>query len=1037
MSGPTRVVFDPKAVIRDISHLQQVVEGNSDTLDIHLGLVTGISGEVDTINDTLDIHLGLVTGISGEVDTINDTLDIHLGLVTGISGEVDTINDTLDIHLGLVTGISGEVDTINDTLANKASMFNIDSLGNVNLLTKRVNVKLNLGFYGADGGGFAPEQELRLFEQPVSLTAQAVEPILVKIIRMKDLKFDKTFIASESDPVNYETYLPRDRYLWSTEFDIDINNNKNYFLRYLDSFWDGNINQLEVVENGPGKLDDETVANPALWPRDKNGKHLPNCTVTMDGNVILNVIEQTNPELYNLPFNDYYGRFALLQSDPSYTYSTWFIDPDANGGSAAIDSEVFPARIFFQPANFNKVEPNYVDPMIIAIGDLDISFVNFIKPTDTDISKSVEDYIDAVYLTDYPNNAKSVADNAILSYNKAFQNMFDIVKQELGMKTPNSLGTWGFSSDTVFLNNKTYFVTTVVLENVLIEYDNSNNNHKVFPLVMDLSNNGVDKECKLLIPGFGGRYKLFLDKDGITLNIYGNSLDFKNGYKLYGGESVKEVWQVTQVENNGDYTLPVVDLLTNNMFTNYNLELFTNNNVNFTTPITANTIDISGLNYNNEVWDIQSVNNNELIALIKKEYFSGYKKLAATDFAVRLYKLKNGIKSLTSNETTAIDNLYTKYVSIITGRWVNTTYNSYQKPDVIINLDLSFNSITDLSYIEILTNAGLTEFRANELGLTSIKKLNDNAMVKFNLTNNTFTESNGFNKSNFGPSVSESNGNGRGKFSIVETQEGIKWIHVVSRAGARDNFPSVYNIPYDFNNGEDFNACLPNIDGNTNPYINYTFFNSVQVPHGKNNSIIYTNNDVGFVSVKADFDSSYAPIDIIGTPGIPQKYYYSFLTNSAIVRDRLNLSDRFCGIFKQMSPYGQNLILDDFFDYNISNNSSCVLSIFDMSENKIVDNFWLMSKQFATTDLLGTDISVNIPIFYTNDIIESFAYDSINKKIIALPSSYLGGRNLSSALSSAAPYYLDNNNKYNVMKTQHQYTYYIAEYDVDLSAYTT
>ena len=173
---------------------------------------------------------------------------------------------------------------------------------------------------------------------------------------MKDLKFDKTFIASESDPVNYETYLPRDRYLWSTEFDIDINNNKNYFLRYLDSFWDGNINQLEVVENGPGKLDDETVANPALWPRDKNGKHLPNCTVTMDGNVILNVIEQTNPELYNPDaFNDYYGRFALLQSDPSYTYSTWFIDPDANGGSAAIDSEVFPARIFFQPANFNKL----------------------------------------------------------------------------------------------------------------------------------------------------------------------------------------------------------------------------------------------------------------------------------------------------------------------------------------------------------------------------------------------------------------------------------------------------------------------------------------------------------------------------------------------------------------------------------------------------------------------------------------------------------------------------------------------------------
>ena len=53
MSGPLRAVFNPQSVLSNISNLQAAVGEN------------GLSGQVDTINDTLDVHLGLVTGLSG------------------------------------------------------------------------------------------------------------------------------------------------------------------------------------------------------------------------------------------------------------------------------------------------------------------------------------------------------------------------------------------------------------------------------------------------------------------------------------------------------------------------------------------------------------------------------------------------------------------------------------------------------------------------------------------------------------------------------------------------------------------------------------------------------------------------------------------------------------------------------------------------------------------------------------------------------------------------------------------------------------
>ena len=145
MSNPTRVVFDAKTVVHDISYLMSVVGGINDGNDLTdltdlTGRVQANEQAIGVIDASLGFHLELVTGLSGEIHdlsgrvqaneqaigVIDASLGFHLELVTGLSGEIHdlsgrvqaneqaigVIDASLGVHLDLVTGLSGEIDML-------------------------------------------------------------------------------------------------------------------------------------------------------------------------------------------------------------------------------------------------------------------------------------------------------------------------------------------------------------------------------------------------------------------------------------------------------------------------------------------------------------------------------------------------------------------------------------------------------------------------------------------------------------------------------------------------------------------------------------------------------------------------------------------------------------------------------------------------------------------------------------------------------------------------------------------------------------
>jgi len=949
----------------------QLVTNTNKIAALETSLATNLSNDLLQLVDISLNADGVLVNSQGVATNSQGVATNSQGVATNSQGVAANLT-RLDVHESLVLKNISNIEAVNAGLGGQSTVTILDASNNLNIIGTQEVFLLDciLDSYAVDPNWGEGILEIWEYGSALGSVNSLLKRIVLNSIR------DKMVSGGLGNTYKFSTKLVLPAL-------------KTYFIRFIDTYGDG-------------------VTGDNAWPTDENGNELPALTLSkQDGTIVHRVPRQTN-------YNVYWG--ALPTHDPSFG-TTWQAAAD---GSVYIDSDTFPYPSKFQLDSFEYVLPNKTDRMVFGRDQLE-AVPSVLLPLSAD----------ETFLENLETELAALTPNTLAYFNKSNERYWnnkrlgrrlDMDPKEDHWSNPMGLGSWGFSGQSVELNQKTYYLSSIIY-GILFEYDNVTKTNRSIPLVTEINNN----EAMVMSYGNAGRVYLTGDQATNSLYLLGTAEKIKNGLII---EDTFEpfdhlvMFKVTQeVDANGVGRLPTFTATSNNYFDLLKINDYTrvdDNNVKFTWPPKNNGTNLVPLNnvtfnsYNNLIFGNPRefrVLNNELILLHTSSKVKGLK---GNDDVGKVWAILN--KPETS---TLFDIPQTKLNELANYLLVTDTSGVFS-----LNSDFASYDSTDLSgtvdFITLLnTTYNISKEKAIAMKLFNfIEDDDNNILTKFNMTNQTFKQTKFFDERLLESDMLDGSGNQqytieaqhRGTIELIEDLQNNIWVVGYGRIKSGptlSNYNDVgfWNIPANFENHSNINAISGLMKISKDGYNAQLFWNAGHIAKTKNNAFVF--NSDGCNKIKADFTMLEQPTKIT-TGALDLKYYFSHLNKANVIRGSYQISDTQAMLVMNLSPsWGSEI---DWQTFNLKENGHSVVIIVNSATNSIERNFFLKS---SLEDYNGTNVVLPVSMHARN--FEAIAYDFVNKKLTFLPSFF--------AI-----------NKINPSATQEpRYHWYPADYNIDLT----